>query len=468
MRYSRQRLAKRLTWLRESVNGRILTATFTVAGLVCIVKACTLIKEMVIARRFGAGDALDAFYVAFLLPSFLANVVGDSFNAAFIPTYIEVRQRQGKQAGQCLLSSVAVINIAVLATVSLLLAALQGWSLPLLGSSFEPSKLALTRCLFFVLLISLSLTGLSTLWRATLNAHGRFALTALGPLMSPVLILALLAGVGAFWGVYALAVGTVVGIAGELAFSGYALHASGISLIPRWSGFDRSVRMVLSQYAPVVIGSLLMGSTVLVDQSMAAMLGTGSVSALNYANKLLGIPLNLGIYSVSVAVFPTFSLLSAKEDWSGLRRALRSYTWLLALLTVPLTFLLAWFSEPLVALFFRGGAFTQQDVHLVAKVQALLCLQVPFYSIGVLYVRAISALKRNHILMWGTTISVCVNVVLNYLFMQVLGLPGIALSTTAVYAISCCYLSLMLARALRQQEVATQSSYVMASANSVS
>jgi putative peptidoglycan lipid II flippase len=432
----------------------MLTVTSTVTSLVLVVKACTLIKEMAIARRFGAGDALDAFYVALVLPTFLMNVVGDSFNAAFIPTYIEVRERHGTRAAERLLSNIAVIDLTVLVAVSLLLATSPGWLLPLLGSSFGLSKLALARTLYLLLLIWLSLSGLSTLWRATLNAREHFALTALIPILSPLTILIVLAVAGNSWGVYSLAVGTVLGVAAELIVCGYVLRLSGSTVIPRWYGFDAYVWKVLSQYAPVVTGSLLIGSTVLVDQTMAAMLGSGNVSALNYANKLLGIPLNLGIYSVSIAVFPTFSLLCAKEDWAGLRRTLRSYTWFLALLTVPLTVTLAWFSEPFVALFFHAGAFTRQDVHLVAKVQSLLCLQVPFYSIGVLYVRAISALKRNHILMWGTTISVCLNVLLNYLFMQLLGLPGIALSTSVVYATSCCYLCFMLSRALRQRESA--------------
>jgi putative peptidoglycan lipid II flippase len=312
-----QPLARRIARFRESASGRMLTVTCTVTSLVLLVKACTLIKEMVIARRFGAGDALDAFYVALVLPTFLMNVVGDSFNAAFMPTYIEVRERDGTRAAECLLSSIAVIDLVVLVAVALVLATLHGWLSPLLGSSFGPSKLALARTLFLVLLMWLSISGLSTLWRAALNAHEHFALTALVPILSPLTILIVLAVAGTFCGVYALAAGTVLGMAAELMVSGCALRLSGSIVIPRWYGFDASVRKVLSQYAPVVAGSLLMGSTVLVDQSMAAMLGRGSVSALNYANKLLGIPLNLGIYSVSIAVFPTFSLLSAKEDWAA-------------------------------------------------------------------------------------------------------------------------------------------------------
>jgi putative peptidoglycan lipid II flippase len=84
----------------------------------------------------------------------------------------------------------------------------------------------------------------------------------------------------------------------------------------------------------------------------------------------------------------------------------------------------------------------------------MFCLEIPFYSIAILYVRGIYSLKRNHLILWGTLISVAVNVVLNILFMRIIGLPGIALSTSAVYAINCGYVCLVFFRALRRNESA--------------
>ena len=122
------------------------------------------------------------------------------------------------------------------------------------------------------------------------------------------------------------------------------------------------------------------------------------------------------------------------------------------------------FSKPLIATFFQGGAFTAQDANLVARVQSLLFLQLPFYAIGILYVTAISSLRRNQILMWGTTISVSVNILLNLLFMRILGLPGIALSTSGVYFVAFLYLRFMLMRTLREHEATeTKAACAMAS-----
>jgi len=104
---------------------------------------------------------------------------------------------------------------------------------------------------------------------------------------------------------------------------------------------------------------------------------------------------------------------------------------------------------------FQGGAFTSQNTHLVASVQSLLCLEVPFYAAAMLSVSALCALKRNDVLIWGTMIAVFENVALNYLFMKMFGLAGIALSTSVVYMTAFVYLRLMLGRALRAQETAS-------------
>jgi putative peptidoglycan lipid II flippase len=442
-------------WLRESLNGRILAATLTIAGVGSVVKVASLGKEMMVSRYLGAGDSLDAFYVAFLLPTFLVGIIASSCNEAFIPTYIEVRENEGLDAAQRVFAGVAVVNVAILIALGFALAGSQRWLLPLLGSGFSLTKLALTQRLFFILLASLFVGGLSALWKAALNAHECFALTAIAPITIPVMIAILLLASPSEWRIFALVIGTVAGVACELVILGYGLRRHGLALVPRWSGFDLRLRQVLKQAAPSAAAGILMGCTSLIDQAMAAMLHSGSVSALNYANKLVPVLLGIGSSSLSVAILPALSRLSAGRDWRGMRHIVSSYTRIIFLVGVPATVILIALSEPIVRMVFQGGAFTSQNTHLVASVQSLLCLEVPFYAAAMLCVSALCALKRNDVLIWGTMIAVFENVVLNYVFMKMFGLAGIALSTSAVYITAFVYLHLMLGRALKTEETAT-------------
>jgi putative peptidoglycan lipid II flippase len=89
---------------------------------------------------------------------------------------------------------------------------------------------------------------------------------------------------------------------------------------------------------------------------------------------------------------------------------------------------------------FERGAFGAEATLVVGGARALYLIQMPFYLMGIVLVRLVSALKANHLVMWGSALSVVVNIALNYAFMQWLGVSGIALSTTVVYVVSFCFL----------------------------
>jgi putative peptidoglycan lipid II flippase len=195
-----------------------------------------------------------------------------------------------------------------------------------------------------------------------------------------------------------------------------------------------------------------MCGTILVDQSMAAMLGPGSVSTLNYAGKAVTLILGIGSISLGTAVFPHFSHMVAASDWAGIRHTLKTYTHLILLVTIPLTLILAYFSEPIVRLFFERGAFTSVDTWRVSQVQVYFLFQVPFYLLGILIVRLISSLNMNRIFMQAASINLLCKIVFNYLLMQRLGAGGIALSTTLMYMVSVIYCSIIFYRKSRTLE----------------
>lgn len=448
----RMHLDFRNIWQQQSVNRRIFATMITVGGFTFVVNLAATAKELVVANQFGTGDVLDAFLIAFLLPSFAINVVMGSFNAALIPTFIHVRENEGLEKAQQLFSSVTVWNTVVLVVVSVLLAMASSFILPILGSGFSPEKQALTRSIFFVLLPILAISGLGITWAAVLNASERFALVAISPMIKPIVTVALLVVMSKIWGIYALAAGTVGGVVLEAGLLAWGVRRRGFHLVPRWHGLTPPMKKVINQYLPMVAGAFFMSSTSLVDQSMAAMLGAGSVSTLNYGGKVLTLIIGIGSVSLGTAVFPHFSRMVAASDWAGIRHTLKTYIYLILLVTIPLTLILVFFSEPLVRLFFERGAFTLADTWRVSQVQALFLLQIPFYFLGILMVRLISSLNMNAILMQAAIINLLCKIVFNYLLMQRLGAAGIALSTTLVYVVSFIYCSIMLYKQIKTLE----------------
>jgi len=423
--------------LASSVNRKIFRAVTILSGFSGVVLAATTARELVVANYFGRSDALDAYITAYVLPLFMVTLVSKSFDAAVIPTFIEVRESEGAEAAQRLFSGALVWSLALLVTIALLLAAFAPYYLPLLASGFSASKLLLTRKLLYFMLPLVVMSAVTVNGTALLNAGERFALPAILPILAPLGGLLCLLALGRRWGIYALAVGTVAGTALQ-ALSLVALaRAHGVRLAPRWSGFDPKLRQVAGQYVPMVTGALLMGTTELVDQAMAAMLPPGSVAALGYARKIVNVLVVVGAIPLAAATLPYFSDMVAKGEWQSCRHTLRTYTGLILLATLPITAGMVVFARPLVRILFQRGAFTAVDTAVVSHVEAWLALQVPFYVLGNMAVRLVSALKRNGILMGIAAVNTVLNAVLNWLLMWRYGVAGIALSTSIVYLVSC-------------------------------
>ena len=445
-------------WTSVSINRRIFAASLTVGVLTFCAHVGTGVKDLVVAYQFGTTDVLDAFLMAFLLPSFLVSVIVGSLPSAFIPIYHDVQRRESHAAGEALYAAVMGWGFIILVALFLLTTVVTIIVLPVLASGFGPEKLNLTRSLYLMMSPIVFFKGLTAIWTMKLNINEQFAFTSAIGILSPLLSLAcLIYGVN-LWGIYALAVGTVLGAFFETMISGCYIHVSGMTVTPRLSAWSSSLREVAKQYGPSLVGGLLMGSTILVDQSMAAMLDPGSVTALNFGGKLVSFAIAIGATALGTAVLPYFSEMVSAADWKGIDHTLRKYLGLILKVTIPLTLAGAVLSERIVGAVFQRGAFTAMDTQLVGGLQAVLLLQLPLYLVGTVLVRLLSALKANHILMWGCVLNCVVNIVLNYVLMQWLDIVGIALATFLVYLSSVMFLSFMLRRRLRECDSVSHSS----------
>lgn len=431
---------RRLRPAGASIEGRIFGAAAGVGGLSAGLSVLSMGKEMAVAASFGTDDALDAFVVAFLPVSFAVTVVAEAFSSALIPTYVRERERRGRAAAQRLFSEAVAVAAAWLLAVAAALALLAPHFLPLLGLGFDADKLAQTQRLFLLLLPVFVLRGVTTIWSAALHAGGRFGLAGAAPLLSPAASIGALLAWRADLGVDALVAGSVGGLSLQLALLGWGLKRRGTTLAPRWRRGSSALRQMIGQYLPLVAGAAVVGGTALVDGAMAATLAPGSAAALNYGNKVVAAALSVGAGALGTVVLPVFSRLIGARDWASVRRVVRTYSLLILLVTVPAALALCVLSEPLARLIFERGEFTAADTRLVGRVQALYALQIPFYTLGILFVRLVSAAAANRVLLLGSFLNLTLNVVLNYVFMRRLGVAGIALSTTCVYAASCAFL----------------------------
>lgn len=397
-------------------------------------------KELTVAAWFGTGDALDAFLIALLVPTFAVNVLAGSLSASFLPTFIQVYKKQGIDGAQKILSKVVGWFVFFCFILSLLLILLVPFYLPVLCSGFSAEKVELTKLILYFLMPIIFLKGLSSICAGVLNVLENFALAAFLPILGPLAVIVLFLTGASSLGIYALVFGTMVGFGLETLIIGGAVYKQKFSLQPRLMGIDPDMRIIIGQFLPVVAGAVIMGSTEIVDKGMAAAFSPGSVAALNYGNKINAAALTLATTAIGTAVLPYFSRMAADREWNDIRRTFKFYLSLIFVLGVPAALVISGISETLVQIVFQRGSFTPQDTAAVAPVQALYAFQIPFYVASIVVVRLISSLRANHILMWGAVINLVANIALNVIFINYMGLKGIALSTSCVYLISFLFL----------------------------
>jgi len=419
-------------WKNASVSRKILAATVTVGLMGVVTRFSGFAKELVVAGWFGVGDAMDAYLIGLLVPTFVVNIVCGSFASAVIPTYIRVRDEEGAEASQRLLSQLLGLSIIVLGGLVVLVVLFVPSLLPLLGSSFDQNKLDLTRSLFYLFVPIVFTGGIAGMLSSVINASERFALPALLPALTPLGAIVVLLAFGGRFGIFALAAGSVLGNTIQVIALAAAVRARGISVRPRWYGLDRHTRIVAGQFGAMLAGASIHGISPIVDQSMAAMLAPGSVSALNYGGKMVEALLGISSAAFGTALMPYLSMLAADEDRQGLKKTLRTYVFWILILGIPASVALFACAESLVRLVYLRGAFSTDDVPLVGNILAMYSLQIPFYFLTILGARLLSADLRNRAIMKIAAVNAVVNIAMNYLLMKVMGLPGIALSTSIV------------------------------------
>ena len=413
-----------------STNRRILRAAASVTLAGVLVKAVATLKEVAVARAYGRSDEMDAFLAAMLIPALLINLISESMNQALVPTLIRVKEREGQEHAQKLLSSSMLWMCMLLALATGIMALTARAFFPLIASHFSPAKLDLSVRVFYALLPVVLITGIATNCTAVLNAFGRFAMPALAVVVNPAAVILgalLLSGRLGIWAVvYATLAGALVHagvVAGMMEFHGFRFHL-------RWHGMTEATREVAFQYGPVLLSALVASGGLLVDQSMAAMLPAGSVSALVYANRFVSVILTLFAGAVSTAVLPYFSRMIAQNDWAGCRHTLRTWVRLTALVSAPIAIAIIAGSHLLIRITFQRGAFGPRDTAVVTPVLAMYAIQIPFFVTSRVYYRFLVAMRRTDLIFYCGAINLVLDIVLNLVLMNWFRVAGIALATS--------------------------------------
>ena len=417
---------------------RMLADTATVGFWTGTSKTVGALKVFLAARLFGTGDAMDAYLIAFLIPSFVADVVASPIEAVLLPAFVRARATS-EQTAERLYSEVLLAGTVALIVLALIAVAVSGLVLPLLGASFEAEKLGYTRLLFFAMVLVIPLSGPWVTARSVLNAQGRFALAAALPSITPGVCIVVLLAAGHRWGVNSLALATTGGIALQAGAAVAAVGFSGIRVRAVWTGVRNVMRDLGGEYLPLLFLSILSGASVLIDQAFAGRLPAGSVSTFSYGTRLPAVLMVLGPVAVGTVVLAHASNMFRTRGVRLAQRALGRYSAVAFAVSLLGIVLLMSVSEPLLRIILGARAFTAQQIHAIAQLQTVALLQVPLAILLAIGIRVIAAARQNRLLYGVAVITLLATAALDVIFVRLWGLMGIAVAGSAVRLVSVLY-----------------------------
>ena len=435
------------------------------AGLVGIATMSSrilgLVRDQVFAYFFGAGNAMDAFNVAFRIPNLVRDLFAEgAMNAAFVPTFTRTLTREGKEAAWRLGNN--VLNGLVLVTSAIVICGvIFAWPLVTLFAAEYgqvEGKLELTVRLTQIMFPFLTLVAMAVACMGMLNSLHRFFIPALSPAMfnvgnivCVVVLVPVMRRMG-FQPVSAIAMGVLVGGLGQVLVQWPLLRREGFRYRPILDPRDEGLRQILILMVPGTIGLAAVQINLFVNTVLATGEGTGAVSWLNYAFRIMYLPIGLMGVSVATASLPAISRDAARDDLVAMRGTISRALRLVLVLNVPATFGLMALAGPIVALLFERGNFTPDDT--AATASALWCYSPGLMGYCAVKIAAPSfyALRDSKTPVCVSFLTVLVNIALNVILVGWLSFRGLALGTGLAALVNAGILLSLLGRRLRGLE----------------
>jgi putative peptidoglycan lipid II flippase len=442
--------------LKRRLSGGLLGAIWTVGAGAASVRVAAAIKDLAVAHRFGTGDAIEAFLLAFVLPVFLAGSFRSAFFSAFVPRFLEAEARRGREGAREALSRAMAVYLLLLTAIAVVLALAADPVVAVLAHAFSPDKRELTRHLLVLLAPFVVLDGTAGMFTAALYARKRYASAALISAIPPLVTLLAILGFSATWGVSALVLGALMGAVLEAAVAGALVRREGLGVVPSFTRFGPEESALLRGFALLLVGGILMSANTVVDQAMATAAGAGSVASLSYGAKIPAAVLGLAGVALGTATLPHYANFVATRRFTEMGASLRRHAIQLTAAGVAVAVPLALASRPLVRLLFEHGSFLPADTARVSEIQAFYALQIPGYFAGIVAARCLNALGCDRTILAVSCANFVLNVAGNWVLLRWIGLPGIALSTAVVYTVSATLLLVLCRRAVRRGALRAQ------------
>ncbi|MBM7853683.1 putative peptidoglycan lipid II flippase [Desulfohalotomaculum tongense] len=428
----------------------IARATVVIAVINLVSRLLGFVREMVIAEQFGATGVTDAYLVAYTIPYVLMSVLGMALATVVVPIFSEYESRgQRKEAWQLFGT---VTNLTAL--IFIIITIIGIFSTPLLVKLLAPGikdretvllAQELTRLMFPILVFM----GLSTLFNGLLNANNIFAVPSFSVVASNIVVIISTLTLGEIMGVYGLAIGTVLGMVVAALIQLPALYRSGFRFRFSLDWSHPDVRKVMSLMLPVALGVSVNQAYIIVDRILASGLAAGSISALNFSNRLILLPIGLFVMAIGTAFYPTLTRQAVDPSSGDMAATLRRAFRIVVMMSVPSAVGLMVLRYPIIKLLFERGEFDARATEMTAYALLFFSIGLVGQAANVILTRGFYALQDTRTPVRLTVVTIIINLVLSLILIGPLQHGGLALANSIAALANTAMLSWFLSRRVK-------------------
>lgn len=428
-----------------------------------------LVREQVFAALFGASASTDAFNAAFRMPNLLRDLFAETaLSQAFIPVLTSEKQK-GKEAENLLASNICNTLLVVVGAVTVLgvVFSPQLADVVAVGFSKYPEKLALTGKLTGITFPFLLFVALAAWAMSYLNTEGSFFTPSVAPAFWNVVSFLVPLGLFSYFvqhgrdPIFGAAIGVTIGGLIQFAVQLPRLFQKGFRYQFYLNFRDPEFRRVMALFVPVAIGVAGPRINFAINTVLVSYLKDGSMTWLNYAFRIMHLPLGLFGIAVGTVALPTLSRLVDDNNLRAIRETMLDSLKMVFFLTIPTSAAIAFLSYPITSIIYQHGRFTAHDTAAVALALPLYVVGIPFMS-GLRNAAAVFyAYKDAKTPMYASLASIVVNIVLNLTLMRVMGFLAFPLSMTAAAIVNIAILFVLVPRKIGAFDFGPLARYVV-------
>ncbi|MBP1993964.1 murein biosynthesis integral membrane protein MurJ [Paenibacillus eucommiae] len=341
----------------------IFSGAFIIFGGNLLSSLLGLTREILSAAYYGANIEMDAYLFAYTVPAIVLSFVSGIITMGFLPLYIKQRVNSIKSASLFLSN---VVNLLMLLLI-LIIVFCYCFSGPLAAFfAIQPSSRVIIETLLWILLPSILFFALSYVFSSVLNALNHFTVPAFLTAFNNICVIVCIAVLHPYMGIYSVALGFMVGTAFQVLIQVPKLRKLGITYSFRIRIYDQDLKRMLTLSIPI-IGLVVIDQCVfLATRFFATLLDAGSASALNYATRIMLLPVALFGTAIVTASYPSTVLMQAENRNKEYNLIVSVCIKSLLLILMPIMFICMAFSSNIIKLLFERGAFDSTATHMTA------------------------------------------------------------------------------------------------------